>query len=305
MGRALISSITVGALITSAWAQLRHTIPPTETFRADAKLVLLPVTVVDRRGSIVNGLPREAFTVLEDHMPQQIASFAEQDVPVSIGVVFDMSGSMKSTFGGARVALRSFFETANPEDDAFLYTVSTQPKKLSGYTQGAESLLGPLVFAKAQGSTALVDTIYASLNETRRASHAQKALLIISDGMDNHSRYSKDELTALALESDAQIYAISIYNPHPSQKPIESHEEQRGLRLLAELAERTGGLHFVVRDDADIHRATADIGQALRNQYVIGDVPQISDRSGKWRSIQIKLNRRDAKAYTRSGYRSD
>jgi len=291
--------VAAAVLVHPAFAQ------KAATFRTDAKLVLVPVTVTNRRGGIVNGLSSQDFTVMEDKVTQPMFSFVEQDAPVSLGVIFDVSGSVKNTLANAKAALRSFFEISNPEDEAFLYTVSTRPQKQAGFTRDYGSLLGALVNASAGGDTALVDTIYKGLNEIKSASYARKALLIVSDGMDNHSRYSKGELMARAVESDVQIYAISLYDPPRNKKAIELREEQSGLLFLEELARRTGGLQFVIRNARDLNQAATSISRALRNQYVIGYVPQSGDRNRKWHSIQVKVNLQDARAHARSGYRSE
>jgi Ca-activated chloride channel family protein len=275
------------------------------TFRTDAKLVLVPVTVTDRRGGIVNGLSPKDFTVMEDKVTQPMFSFIEQDSPVSIGVILDVSGSVKNTLAEAKAALRTFFEISNLEDEAFLYTVSTRPQRQSGFTREYGSLLSEIMNTGAEGDTALVDTVYNGLNEIKSAAHARKALVIVSDGMDNHSRYTKAELMRRARELDVQIYAISLFDPPRNKKAIEVREEQSGLLFLDELADGTGGFHVVVRDAHDLSRAATTISWALRNQYVIGYIPRTADRNGKWHSIQVKLSLRDARAHARAGYRSD
>jgi Ca-activated chloride channel family protein len=275
------------------------------TFRIDSKLVLVPVTVTDGRGGIVNGLSPKDFTVMEDQVTQRVFSLVERDAAVSIGVIFDVSGSVRNTLGEAKVALRTFFEKSNPEDEAFLYTVSTQPQRQAGFTQDYATLLDAVSNANADGDTALVDTIYTGLNHIKSAVYARKALLIISDGMDNHSRYLKSELMARAMESDVQIYAISLYDPPRNKKAIELREEQSGLFFLEELARRTGGLQVVIRHAGELGEAAASISKALRNQYVIAYVPGAAQRNGKWHSIQVKVDLQDARAHARSGYRSD
>jgi Ca-activated chloride channel homolog len=137
---------------------------------------------------------------------------------------------------------------------------------------------------------------------TRKAHLPRKALLVIADGMDNHSRYSKSELIAAAMESDLQIYSISIFDPPRNKKPIELAEERNGVLFLEELTRRTGGVQIVVRDASDIDRAAADIGHAMRDQYLIGYIPQSTDRDGKWHSVKVKLSVAGAKAYARSGF---
>ena len=273
-------------------------------FRADANLVLIPVTVVDRRGAMVNGLRPEVFQIFEDKATQQIFSFAEQDVPASIGVILDMSGSMRATVDQAKVAVRSFLDTANPEDEAFLYSVSSQPKRSFGFTDNLETLSSGIAITKARGSTALIDTIYCGLNEMRSAHRPRKALLIISDGMDNHSRYTKTELLERVLESDIQIFSIAIDNSPAYGKPIQVEEQHQGLRLLEDLAQTSGGLSFTVRNSEDIDRSAATISRAIRNEYMIGYVPRDASRDGKWHSIRVKLALRGFKVYARSGYYS-
>jgi Ca-activated chloride channel family protein len=272
-------------------------------FRSNATLVLVPVAVVDRRGAIVNGLASDAFTLIEDGVRQPIRSFSEEDAPVSLGIVLDLSGSMKTVLGPAKEALGALMKEANPDDEAFLNTVSTRPKAYSGFTGNFDDVLSRVAFEGAGGDTALVDTIYGSLQELRKGVHTRKALLVISDGMDNHSRYSKGELLDRAMEFDAQIYTVAVDSGPRYSKPMEQMEARQGRVFLDELATRTGGLSFVVRESKDIAEAAATIGQALRNQYVIGYAPPVDDRSAKWHRITVKVARAGVRAYARVGYR--
>jgi Ca-activated chloride channel family protein len=200
--------------------------------------------------------------------------------------------------------LRTFFRASNPEDEAFLFTVSSRPERDSAFTQDFDSLLEHMIFTNAGGSTALVDTIYAALGQCRSAHQARKAILVISDGMDNHSRYSSGELISAALEADLQIYSITIYDPPLTKKPIELREEREGLAFLEELTRRTGGVQLVVHNPQEIDRAANDIARAVRDQYLIGYVPGESEPNGKWHSIKVKLNVANAQAYARSGFYS-
>jgi Ca-activated chloride channel family protein len=305
--RAANLALVLACGLGTPFAAAQHRPPPSSNanFRAVSNLVLVPVTVLDRKGATVNGLPSGLFSIFEDKLPQPIAAFSQQDAPVSIGVILDLSGSMKDSLGQAKSVLRVFFAAANSEDDAFLYSVSNLPRKFTSFTTNHETILGLVADAPAIGSTALIDAIYAGLNEIHSGTHARKALLVVSDGMDNHSRYSKAELMARAEESNAQIYGVSIYNPPVNKKPIELQEERRGLQLLEDLALRTGGLHVVIRNDKDVRQAAATIGQALRNQYLIGYVPHNPSPDGKWHSIRVKLNLPGAIVATRPGYRSE
>jgi Ca-activated chloride channel family protein len=274
------------------------------TFSIEAPVVLVPTTVMDRRGAIVSGLPAEAFVVTQDNVPQRISSFGEQDVPVSVGIVLDTSGSMRSVLGQAKDVMRAFLDACNPEDEAFLYTVADRPEKDSGFTKDFNTLLEHMAFTGAGGSTALVDTIYSALLQSRGGHHGRKALLVISDGMDNHSRYSARELMDAAVEADMQIYSISVFDPPRNKKPIELQEERNGIFFLEELTRKTGGLQIVARDSSDIDQAAVRIGRAMRDQYLIGYVPESAGATGKWHAIKVNLRTGTAKAYARSGFYS-
>lgn len=272
-------------------------------FQSDSQVVLVPVTVTDRRGALVTGLTAGAFTLSQDNVPQRISSFGEEDIPASIGVVFDTSGSMRTVLPQAKAMLRAFFDQCNPEDEAFLYTVSSRPDIESQYSSDFGAMIEHTLFFEANGATALTDTIFAGVRKSRSAHHARKALLIISDGMDNHSRYSKAELMSAAVEADLQIYSISIFDPPRNKKPIELQEERQGVFFLEELSRKTGGLQVVVQNEHDIEKAAAEIGRAIRNQYVIGYVPEgASAADRKWHTIKVKTNLPNATASFRSGY---
>jgi Ca-activated chloride channel family protein len=272
------------------------------TFAVDAPVVLVPTTVMDRRGAIVSGLPADAFLIAQDNVPQRISSFGEQDIPVSVGIVFDTSGSMRSVLPQAKSVIRAFLEASNPADEAFLYTVSNRPEKDSGYTSDFNSLLERLVFTNAGGSTALVDTLYAAMLQTRTAHQGRKALLVISDGMDNHSRYSARELISGATEADIQIYAVSLYDPPRNKKPTELQEERNGIFFLEELTHKTGGFQLTAYGPGDLAGVAAKIGRAMRDQYVIGYVPEHAEQSGKWHSIKVSLKANQGTVYARSGF---
>ena len=250
----------------------------------------------------MTGLAAEHFELFEERRLQRITSFKEQDAPCSVGVVFDVSGSMKPQLAQAKSVLHTFFETGNSDDEAYLMTISSAPGEISGFTSEFGGLLDRMQFRKAGGSTALVDTVYLAMSRMRAAHHPRRALLVISDGMDNHSRYSTGELKAMALEADVQIHTITLYDPPRNKKPIELQEERRGLLLLDEISRETGGLHFVATNDADVKRSVTKIGQALRSEYVIGYQPRSFDGSGKWRTIQVKSTLPDVRVYARSGY---
>jgi Ca-activated chloride channel family protein len=275
-----------------------------QTIQTDVDLVLVPVTVTDRRGATVNGLDRTNFTLFEDKVPQRIVGFAAEDAPASVGLIFDLSGSMRERLDAAKAALRDFVEEANPEDEAFLFTVSSRPEIYSGFTQHMGTLAEDFQSAKAAGSTALIDTVYSGLERMRQGTHRRRALLVVSDGMDNHSRHSRGELMRLAMEADVQIYTIAIDSRVRTRKPIELVEEDRGLALLEDLADKTGGLHFRITYPAETARVVAKALRAMRNLYVLAYQPAVADQPGKWHKINVKLNVSNTNVSARNGYYS-
>jgi Ca-activated chloride channel family protein len=286
-------------------------------FRADTQIVLVPVTVTDRNGKSIEGLQAKDFTILEDQVSQRIVSFGADDAPCSVGLVLDVSGSMRNTLGAAKGVARTFLQTANPGDEFRLLTVSSQPEAVSGFTTDVVDLEENIARTSPNGMTALIDTVYLGLNRMRKARHPRRALLILSDGMDNFSRYSKTELLRVALEADVQIYTIIFDNgsgggstgtipfrPTMIRKAGDQGEEREGARLLEELADKTGGLHFHARNENEANDAAIKAGRALRNQYVIGIQPSVSGASGKWHRIHVKSTVPKASVYARNGYYS-
>src|SRR5258706_2121115 len=249
--------------------------------RADVKMILVPVTVMDHKGAAVNGLGQDSFTVLDNKVQQKIASFSNDDVPCSIGLVLDLSGSMRNALGPAKEALTKFFGAANSQDEFLLLGISTKPviypvgsfQNVEEFTSDTSAIQNSIQLAPLGGSTGLVDTIYLALNKMRKAQNPRRALVIVSDGMDNHSRYSKQDLIRLAEETDVQIYTIAVdHEPHEG-KGLQQLEQRRGLNYLEELADRTGGVHLVIQSPQEASGAAARMGAAIRSQYVIGFQP--------------------------------
>jgi len=205
----------------------------------------------------------------------------------------------------ATAAVLAFLQGFNPEDETFLMAVSSRPESLVNFTSDAADLQNRLITTRAEGSTALVDTVYLALNRMRSARNARKALFIVSDGMDNNSRYSKADLLRTVQEQDVQIHTIGVAARSPGKKPVELVEESRGLALMTDLADHSGGLNFTVVNAEDIQPATTKIGQAIRDQYVVGYRPANKQDPGKWRSIQVKVTVPQLRAYARKGYYSN
>ncbi len=282
-------------------------------FRTNSQMVLVPVTVTDHSGKTIEGLRAENFKILEDQTPQPIVSFTSEDAPCSVGLVLDISGSMRNTLGSVKGVAHSFFQTANSGDEFLLLTVSTQPEAVSSFTTDIADLEESIERTSPGGMTALIDTVYLGLNSMRKARQPRRALLVLSDGMDNFSRYSKGELMRVALEADVQIYTVIVdgiggastgipFRPSMIAKPIDQARERQGPLLLEELADKTGGLHFHVRNDAEAKEAAIKVGRALRNEYVIGYQPPTSGATGKYHRVHVKSNVPKVNVYARNGY---
>jgi Ca-activated chloride channel homolog len=277
---------------------------PHADIRVDSTLVLIPVTVTDPYNRFVTGLEKENFKILEDKKEQDIVQFSSEDAPLSVGVVFDCSGSMGSKLEKSRQAVAQFFKTANPDDEFFLVQFNDTADLVEPFTKNLEEIQNRLTFTQSKGRTALLDAIYLALHEMKKAVNPRKALLLISDGGDNSSRYTESEIKNLVKEADVQIYAIGIYEPIGSRS--RSPEELSGPGLLTEIAEQTGGRQYGVDNVAELADIAAKIGVELRNQYILGYSPRNQDRDGKYRRVEVKLNQPRGlpplRAFWRHGY---
>ncbi|MGA9542593.1 MAG: VWA domain-containing protein, partial [Candidatus Sulfotelmatobacter sp.] len=269
--------------------------------KVDVDLVLVPVTITDPMNRLVTGLEKENFELYEGGSKEEIKSFSSEDAPVSLGVIFDSSGSMSSKMDRAKDAVMEFFKTANPQDEFFMITFSDEPEVVNDFTSSVDDIQGKLVFTVPRRRTALLDAIYMGITKMREAKYPKKALLIISDGGDNHSRYTEGEIKALVKEADVMIYAIGIYDRY-----FPTEEERLGPALLGEITELTGGRAFTVENPNDLADVATKIGVELRNQYVLGYRPKIVVRDGKWRKIRVKLlppkGLPPLRVYARTGY---
>jgi Ca-activated chloride channel homolog len=270
-------------------AKRGETVPdlPRSDIRVQSTLVLIPVTVTDPLNRFVTGLERENFRIFEDKIEQKVTHFASEDAPLSVGLVFDTSGSMGSKLDKSRQAVAQFFKTANPEDEFFLIQFNDRPEMVVDFTTHLEEIQNRLTFTQSKGRTALLDAVYMALHKMKKAKNARKALLIISDGGDNSSRYTESEIKNLVREADVQIYAIGIFEQISNRG--RTPEELSGPGLLSEIAEQTGGRHFPVENLNELPDVAAKIGIELRNQYLLGYTPTNPQRDGKYRRVQVKL----------------
>lgn len=265
----------------------KNEVLPKANIRVDSNLVLIPVTVTDPLNRFVTGLDKENFKILEDKKEQTISQFSSEDAPLSVGVIFDCSGSMGHKLEKSRLAVAQFFKTANPEDEFFLVQFSDTAELAQPFTGNLEEIQNRLTFTQSKGRTALLDAIYLGLHEMKKAKNPRKALLVISDGGDNNSRYTEPEIKNLVKEADVQIYAIGIYEAMSARG--RTPEEAAGQGLLTEIAEQTGGRQYPVDNLNELPDVAAKIGVELRNQYVLGYSPLNPQHDGKYRHVVVKL----------------
>jgi VWFA-related protein len=276
---------------------------PEPLLRIDSSLVLIPVQVTTAIGATVMGLERENFRVVEDRVDQTISTFLTEDAPVSIGFLFDTSGSMRWKMNKAAEAAAEFFRTANPEDEFFLVEFNDKARLISPFTRDCEALYQQIAHVRAVGRTTLFDAIALGLAEMKKAKYVRKALVILSDGGDNWSRRSAREIRAALAESDVQVYAMGIFDEDLSKRHPE--EERNGPRLLDELTKLTGGWHYPVPTLDDLPDISARIGREMRNQYLLGYYSTNRAKDGKYRQVVVKLDApeaRDLRTFYRRGY---
>jgi Ca-activated chloride channel family protein len=248
-------------------------------------LITLTVTVTDTYGRFVTGLGRNAFTILDDKTQQEITFFSDEDAPVSLGIVFDVSGSM----GGekitrAREALSKFVDTSHARDEYFLIGFNSRAQLLLNHTRDSDALMQKLTFVQTHGQTALYDATYLGVERVTRGAHKKRAVLLISDGQDNSSRYTFNELKRMLKESDVIIYAIGIVAAGG-----DSQLDYAGRAILEELAGVSGGKAFFPSTGAEMNDTFERIALELRTQYSIGYRPSAFANDGKWHKLKIRV----------------
>jgi Ca-activated chloride channel family protein len=247
---------------------------PPGNIRLDVKMVLVPVSVSDALDRPVNNLPPDAFRLLEDDVEQKISCFFKDDAAVSVGLIFDASGSMRKSIDRSVVAVKQFLTTNVVGDEYFLIRFSDTPSVETGFTSDPEQILRALSFVQPEGWTALHDAIYLGMHQMKTARNSRRALFVLSDGGDNNSRYTEGEVKNLAMESDVRIYAIGLFD-----RP----------RFLEKLAALTGGEVFWAHHLKDLPDAVDKLSRALRNQYVLGYASSVPGNDGKYRKIKVEL----------------
>jgi len=274
---------------------------PGSFIRMNVDMVLVPVTVTDPMNRLVTGLEKDDFQVFENNSEQKIGNFACEDAPVSIGIIFDLSGSMTHKLVRAKESILQFIKTANPQDEFFVIGFNDRPELIEDFTSSIDDIQARLATVRSGRRTALLDAIYYGVAKMRDAKHERKALLVVSDGGDNRSRYTEGEVRSKVRESDVQIYAMGIFDPYAP-----TVEERMGPQLLETVTDESGGRLFQVDDIDELSDIAEKISTELRNQYIIGYRPTDLSRDGKWRKVKVKVNPPPGlpplTVYARTGY---
>ncbi len=247
---------------------------PRSNFRIDSHLVQIPVTVTDYLDRNVMNLKPSNFRIFDGDVEQHITSFSLTDSPVSAGIVFDTSGSMKHRLDESRAAVRQFLQTSMPEDEFFLVQFADTASLLSPFTRSSSEIERNLQSLAAHGWTALYDAAFLSLHQMRRASNPRRVLLVLSDGEDNNSRYSESELVSLVREADVTVYAIGLFTK---------------ARCLERMAQETGGRMITVHNLAELPAAMEKLSSEIRNQYLLGYVPTSNVSDGRFRKVRVEV----------------
>lgn len=278
------------AISSADISSVHVTVTPNSDARLNAihvnvNLTLVPVTVTDSTGHPVLGLQKNDFSVLENGAPQEIRHFSSEDGPISVGLIVDVSGSMRDKLESLRSAVDQFFLNANPEDDFFAVAVSDRPHILGTVSQSIDEIQKHLGLIQPAGNTALLDAIYLGATQLQHASYPRRALVIISDGADNASRYHFKEIKSMLEEADIEVYAIGLFE----SGLLRSYEEIIGKKHLYELTASTGGRTLAIDSLAALPAAAAQVSLELRNQYLLGYKPQTAIANETRRKIKIRL----------------
>jgi Ca-activated chloride channel family protein len=284
--RSLIATLCLALMCTAVTrAQEPSSKTKNQTIKVDVDLVLVDATVSDPLGRMVTGLNRENFQLWEDKTEQGIEYFSDEDTALSIGLIFDATGSMSDKLSTARDAAVTFLKTGNPEDEYFLVTFSQEPRLAEGFTSDISRIQNRLLFTPAKGLTPLFDAVYMGLDEMKRAGNKRKALLLITDGEDNHSRYSFSNIKEFVKEQDVQIFAIGIVNSNG-----ELALGKTGRQIIEDLVGVTGGRAFFPDSVYELEDICTKIAVELQNQYVLGYHSTNEAKDGKWRKIRLKVS---------------
>ncbi|MDE3195496.1 MAG: VWA domain-containing protein [Acidobacteriota bacterium] len=272
--------------------------------RVDTTLVAVPVTVTDASGRFVLGLEKNDFEILENGVEQKVTHFSGEDAPLSVGILIDTSGSMTMKLDTSQSAARELLKTLNAQDESFLIEFNDHARLAQPFTNNTEDIEKALRGLQGGGLTALLDAVNLGVAEMKAAKNPRKVLIVISDGGDNNSRYSQDEVRSIVREADVQVYAMGVFEP--ALLPSLSKEEVSGPKLLGQIAEQTGGRAYGASDGNQLPSIAEKIAIELHNEYSLAYSPAEPARDGKYRKIEVRLRPQkglpDLKVRWRLGY---
>jgi VWFA-related protein len=271
-------------------------------FRADTRLVVLPTTVMDKNGHLVTTLPREAFTVVENGVQQEIKQFKREDVPVSMGLIIDNSGSMRDKRAKVEAAALALVKASNPDDEVFIVNFNDEAfldnPHGKDFTSDIKEMEDALTRIDSRGGTAMRDAIRMSIDHVKEKAHKdKKVLVVVTDGNDNSSVVSLEDLVKAAQQSEVLIYAVGLLSDE------ERREAKRAQKALEALAEATGGETFFPRDVSEVERIATQVAHDIRNQYTIAYTPLNQAMDGSFRQIKVTVKAAgNPTVRARSGY---
>jgi VWFA-related protein len=272
----------------AALALLACSILSAQNIVVDTTLVVIPVTVTDPTNRFVLGLDKADFSLSEDAVAQKITHFSAEDAPMSVGILVDTSGSMDFKLETSRRAVAEFLKTMNAQDEAFVIQFNDQAKVVQPFTSDTKAIQQQMKDLHSGGLTALLDAVDLGIREMKKAKNPRKALVVVSDGGDNHSRYTAADIRDVVKEADTQIYAMGVFEPN--LLPGLASEIISGPKLLAQIADQTGGRAYGASEFSQLPGIAEKIAIELRNQYVLAYYPTNSARDGKYRHVEVKLN---------------
>jgi Ca-activated chloride channel family protein len=244
--------------------------------------IKLTVTVTNSGLGFVDGLTQQSFTVFDNKSPQQINSFRAEDVPISVGILFDMSDSARGRTVSIKKSLSTFIEASNKVNEYFLVGFSDRPELQLNWTRDGDTILNKLADLQGKGNTALYDACRFGMEKIKQGTYPKRAMILITDGNDNVSHFSFRELREMLRGSDVMVYAIGIYSDNSQSAKIE------GQAVLDELSRVTGGMAFYPTTD-QAKGVFEHIAMELRHQYSIGFIPVASSKDRKWHPIKVKV----------------
>ena len=288
VSNSLVAALVAGIFCASASAQ----------FRADTRLVVLHASVTDHRGKLLTNLKKDAFKVYENGEPQQVKIFRREDVPVSLGIIIDDSGSMSTKRSRVEAASLAMVRESNPQDEVFIVNFNDDAYLDVPFTNDMHKMEQGLARIDSRGGTAMRDAISMSLDYMKaKAKKDKKVLMVITDGNDNASNISLEKVVARSNQSDTLVYAIGLFTEE------EKHEATKARRALKELTFATGGLAFYPKEVSEVQTMAVEIARDIRSQYTIAYSPSIQQLDGSYRQIKVTVNAPGKPVVrTRSGY---